>query len=98
MNRRYPHPLMVLAVALLLPGAGQVLNHQPRRGLVFVFYILLLGVLTYQVAPPQASAVGQVAGGAFVYALSVLDAYKIAARRRRVGDRIIRDANATVVF
>jgi hypothetical protein len=72
----------VLGVALVLPGVGQVLNGQPRRGLVLVFYIVLLGVVTYQVAPPEASALGHVAGGAFVYALSVLDAYQGAARRK----------------
>jgi hypothetical protein len=51
---------------------------------VLVFYIVLLGVVTYQVAPPEASALGHVAGGAFVYALSVLDAYQGAARRKGI--------------
>lgn len=82
MSTRAPHPVGVLGVALVLPGVGQVLNGQPRRGLVLVFYIVLLGVVTYQVAPAGASALGQVAGGAFVYALSVLDAYQGAARRK----------------
>lgn len=83
MNRQAPHPLVVLGVAILLPGGGQVLNRHPRRGLVFVFYTMLLGVLTYQVAPPQASMIGHVAGGVFVYAVSILDAYKVAVQRRR---------------
>ncbi len=78
------HPLLVLAIALVLPGVGQVVNGQPRRGLVFVFYTLLLGVVTHLVAPPSASAIGHVAGGVFVYAISVLDAYQVAARRRHV--------------
>lgn len=78
------HPLLVLAIAMVLPGVGQVANGQPRRGLVFVFYTLLLGVVTYLVAPSEASVVGRVAGGVFVYALSVLDAYQVAARRRRI--------------
>jgi TM2 domain-containing membrane protein YozV len=76
------HPLLVLAIAVLLPGVGQVVNAQPRRGLVFVFYILLLGVITYLVAPSAATSIGRVAGGAFVYALSLLDAYQVAARLR----------------
>ncbi|OBC04373.1 hypothetical protein A5784_12370 [Mycobacterium sp. 852013-50091_SCH5140682] len=80
MNRLI-HPLMVLAIAVLLPGVGQVVNGQPRRGLVFAFYIVLLGVVTYMVAPPEASAIGRVAGGVFVYALSLLDAYQVAAKR-----------------
>ena len=81
MNRPI-HPLLVLGIALVLPGVGQVVNGQPRRGLVFVFYTLLLGVITYLVAPPEASFIGRVAGGAFVYAISLLDAYQVAARRR----------------
>lgn len=76
-----PRPLGVLAVALLLPGVGQVLNRQPRRGMVFVFYTLLLGTITYLVAPPEASTLGRVAGGVFVYAVSVLDAYRVAVLR-----------------
>lgn len=81
-GRRALHPFVVLGVALVLPGVGQVLSQQPRRGLVFVFYMVLLGVITYQVAPPDASRIGQVAGGVFVYAVSVLDAYQVAAGRR----------------
>jgi hypothetical protein len=77
------HPLGVLVVALLLPGVGQVLNRQPRRGLVFVFYTLLLGVITYRLAPSEASTIGQVAGGVFVYAISALDAYRVAVVRRQ---------------
>lgn len=81
--RRPHHPLAVLGVALVLPGMGQVLNDQAKRGLVFVFYILLLGILTRLVAPEDATVVGRVAGGVFVYALSVLDAYQQAVQRRR---------------
>jgi hypothetical protein len=83
MNRPI-HPLLVLGIAMVLPGVGQVVNGQPRRGLVFVFYTLLLGVVTYLVAPAEASAIGRVAGGVFVYALSLLDAYQVAARRRYI--------------
>jgi hypothetical protein len=79
--KRPPHPLLVLGVALVLPGVGQVVNGQPRRGLVFAFYTVLLAVITYLVAPPAATAIGRVAGGVFVYALSVLDAYRVAAIR-----------------
>jgi len=36
-------PALVLAVALVLPGMGQVLNREPARGLIFAFFALLLG-------------------------------------------------------
>ena len=75
-------PVLVLAVSLVLPGMGQVLNSQPRRGLLMVLYMLLLGVLTYTLAGPDASVVGRFAGGVFVYAMSVLDAYRVAVTRR----------------
>jgi hypothetical protein len=75
------HPLLVLGIAMVLPGVGQVVNGQPRRGLVFAFYTVLLGVITYMVAPAEASPIGRIAGGIFVYALSLLDAYRVAAVR-----------------
>lgn len=75
-------PWLVLAVAVVLPGVGQVLNGQPKRGLVLLFYMLLLGALTFLVADPDRSLAGRVAGGLFVYALSLLDAYRLAALRR----------------
>jgi hypothetical protein len=75
----------VVAVAVVLPGMGQVLNDQARRGLVMVFYMLLLGAVTYALAAPATSTVGVLAGGLFVYAISVMDAYRVAALRRQQG-------------
>jgi len=74
-------PWMVLLVAVLLPGAGHVLARMPVRGLVFAFYTVLLGVVTWQLTTPEISLVGRMAGGLFVYAISVLDAYTWASRR-----------------
>lgn len=76
-----PHPYLVLAVAILLPGCGQVLNRQPLRGLMFLFFAVLLGAITMITAPPQASLAGHLAGGLFVYALSLPDAYRTARLR-----------------
>jgi len=78
------NPRLVLAVALLLPGMGQVLNRQPVRGLTFVFFALLLGAFTLKTASPDVSFVGKVSGGLFVWAMAVLDAYKTARIRREV--------------
>lgn len=76
-------PLLVLGSAILLPGSGQVINRTPVRGLVFVFYMLLLGVITYQLTTPEHSFLGRYAGGLFIYAISVVDAYTWAARHAR---------------
>ena len=79
-----PNPHLVLAVALVLPGMGQVLNRQPVRGLVFVCFAVLLGGFTLKTAAPDVSFVGKVSGGLFVWAMAVLDAYKTARIRQAV--------------
>ena len=82
-----PHPYLVLGVALVLPGCGQVLNRQPKRGLMFLFFTLLLGGITTLTAPPHASLIGHFAGGLFVYALSLPDAYRTARLRWTLGSQ-----------
>ena len=69
-------PLLVLALAIVLPGSGQVFNREPYRGLIFLFFMFLLGGFTILTAKPEVSIVGKLAGGLFVYAISVFDAYK----------------------
>ncbi len=69
------HPLLVLGIAIVLPGVGQVVNNTPMRGLMMLFFMLMLGVITYNLAGPNISVVGKFAGGIFIYALSVMDAY-----------------------
>ena len=80
-ERPPPHPWLVVATALLLPGCGQVLNRQPQRGLTFLFFMLLLGGFTLVTADPDVSLVGKLAGGLFVYAMAILDAYRTARLR-----------------
>lgn len=82
---------LVLAVAIVLPGVGQVLNRQPVRGLVFVCFAVLLGGFTLKTAAPDVSFVGKMSGGLFVWAMAALDAYKTARIRVAVWDR--RDAS-----
>ena len=70
------NPRLVLAAAIVLPGSGQVLNREPVRGLIFVFFIILLGAYTLKTAAPDVSLVGKFAGGLFVWAMAIFDAYK----------------------
>lgn len=72
------NPYLILAAAILLPGAGHVLQGRQQRGLIFLFFIVILGWATSKVAPADASFLGRHAGGIFIYGLSILDAYKTA--------------------
>lgn len=80
-TRRPLHPLWVLLIAVLLPGVGQVVNNTPRRGLMFLFFIFMFGWITYHLAAPERSIVGRFAGGLFMYAFSIMDAYRWARYR-----------------
>lgn len=86
-ERRPPHPWLVLVVAVVLPGCGQVMNRQPQRGLVFLFFMLLLGTLTLLTADPGVSLAGKLAGGLFVYAMAIFDAYRTARLRWEIWRR-----------
>ena len=76
MKDRPTHPYKVLVAALLLPGTGQVLNGAPQRGLVFLFFMIVLGWVSMNVMPDHASFIGRNIGGVFVYGISIIDAYK----------------------
>lgn len=77
-------PFVVLLVAIVLPGVGQVLNNSATRGLLMLSFMFVLGYFTYQLADPHVSIVGKFAGGIFVYAISVMDAYYWAKYRLEV--------------
>ena len=72
------NPYLVLAAAIVLPASGHVLLGVAARGLQFLFFMVVLGWITAKIAPADASFVGRHAGGFLIYALSVLDAYRIA--------------------
>ena len=68
-------PQWVLLIAILLPGMGQVVNNTPVKGLVMICFMVILGLITFNLGQPNISMVGKLAGGIFIYALSVMDAY-----------------------
>jgi hypothetical protein len=75
------HPYVILAVAVVLPGMGHVLARVPGRGLTFAFFMLLLGWVSFHLTTPEHSVLGRYAGGFLIYAISILDAYKLARLR-----------------
>jgi hypothetical protein len=72
------NPYIVLVIAILLPGAGHVAIGQPNRGLGFAFFTMLLALLSWFTTTPERSFIGRIAGGLFVWAISIPDAYKLA--------------------
>lgn len=82
-----PQPYLVLAIATILLGMGQVMNRQPLRGLIFVFFAVLLGAFTLKTAAPDVSFVGKTAGALFVWAMAMMDAYRTARLRRAIWER-----------
>ena len=68
-------PILALLIAILLPGMGQVINNTPVKGLVMITFMVILGLITFNLAEAHISMVGKLAGGIFIYAISIMDAY-----------------------
>ena len=72
------HPYLVLAIAIVLPGVGHVVMGRARRGLTLQLFMIALAFVTWQLSSPQRSLIGRLAGGIFIYALSLPEAYRLA--------------------
>jgi hypothetical protein len=70
------NPYLVLALAIALPGAGHVAVRDAPRGLAFAFFVVLFSVVSYMTTMPDQTFIGRHAGGLFVWALSIPDAYR----------------------
>ena len=84
MTRKSINPYLVLLAGLLLPGSGHVILGKAQRGLVFLFFMIVLGWISFRVMPTSASFFARHVGGILVYGFSVLDAFKIAKICERV--------------
>jgi len=80
-NNKPIHPYTILTLAIVLPGVGHVALGLPQRGFGFAFFSLLLALVTWHTTTPDHSFIGRSAGGLFVWALSIPDAYRIARLR-----------------
>lgn len=84
MSKKPLHPYAVLALAVLLPGVGHVAVGEQSRGLGYAFFALFFALLTWHLTTPEQSFVGRSAGGLFVWALSIPDAYRLARLRYEI--------------
>jgi hypothetical protein len=75
---------LVLLVAIFLPGMGQVINNAPKRGFFMACFMIILGLITFNLAQSHISMVGKLSGGIFIYAISILDAYYWAKYRMEI--------------
>ncbi len=75
-GERPRNPYAVLAAALVVPGAGHVLLGLQQRGLMFLFFTVILGWVSLRLMPETGSFFARHAGGIFIYGISVIDAYK----------------------
>ena len=69
-------PLLLLA-ASIIPSAGHVWLGQAQRGLMFLFFMVVLGWISTKIMPDTASFVGRHIGGVFIWGMSVIDAWRI---------------------
>ena len=89
------NPYLVLGAAIVLPASGHVILGVPVRGLQFLFFMVILAWVTAKIAPADASFIGRHAGGFLIYALSILDAYKLARIRTTLWAHNTRAGNET---
>lgn len=74
------NPKLVLLCALF-PAGGHVALGLAPRGLIFLFFMIILGWISFRLMPEHSSFFGRHIGGIFVYGLSIQDAYRIASLR-----------------
>jgi hypothetical protein len=75
------NPYLVLLIAALLPGMGHVVCGAARRGIMLQMFMVLGAFITWHLSTPDTSSVGRLAGGLFVYAMSLPEAYRLARLR-----------------
>ena len=72
------HPYLVLLIAVVAPGSGHWAAGNIPRGAMFAWFIVILGWITWRMTGPDVSPIGKLSGGLLIYAISILDAYRIA--------------------
>ena len=69
--------LAIFLASVIVPGSGFVLLGKPGRGLMYVVWMLFFGFLTFKATSPQISLIGRYAGGIAIWALSLVELYRL---------------------
>jgi TM2 domain-containing membrane protein YozV len=64
---------VAILCALVVPGSGHILLGRPMRGLVFLFWMIIFGWISFHLTSESISTVGRISGGIAIWALSVLE-------------------------
>jgi hypothetical protein len=72
------NPYLVLLIAAVAPGSGHWAAGNIQRGVMFAWFMIILGWVGWRLTAPDHSAIGRLSGGLLIYAISILDAYKLA--------------------
>jgi len=72
------HPYLVMLIAILAPGSGHWAAGNVQRGMMFAWFMFILGWITWRITPEGLSMLGRFSGGLLIYAISIMDAYRIA--------------------
>ena len=67
------HPYLVMLIAIVAPGSGHWAAGHIQRGMMFAWFMFILGFITWKITPAELSLLGRL-----VYAVSIMDAYRIA--------------------
>ena len=68
---------LIIISAFLIPGSGHVLLGRPMRGLVFLFWMVIAGFITYHLTGENISFIGRISGGIAIWVISILEAAKL---------------------
>ena len=63
----------IIIAAMIIPGLGHVIIGKTKRGLIYLFWVILFGLITLQFAAKNASFIGRNAGGIAIWVLSILE-------------------------
>ena len=79
------HPRLILLLSLILPASGHVIIGQAKRGLQFLFFMIIFAWIGNRIFPDQ-SFFFRHSGAILIYGFIAIDAYKLAMHKRHLSE------------